>query len=115
MTHSWTYRLSRQPAAQRRHMAEVTQVSHSHSDRRAYYERTVAEGKTPKRRSGPSNAGSATLSSPSSRQTPAGRGGPALKEPGTAAGERLHRPRGRLTPQTPALRPSNSQTLPPTP
>jgi len=29
-------------------MAEVTQVSHRHSDRRAYYERKLAEGKTPK-------------------------------------------------------------------
>ena len=29
-------------------MAAVTQVSHRHSDGRAYYERKLAEGKTPK-------------------------------------------------------------------
>jgi transposase len=45
------YRLSRR--GNRRlnhaiHMASVTQVSHRHSDGRAYYERKLAEGKTPK-------------------------------------------------------------------
>jgi transposase len=45
------YRLSRR--GNRRlnhaiHMAAVTQVSHRHSDGRAYYQRKVAEGKTPK-------------------------------------------------------------------
>ena len=45
------YRLSRR--GNRRpghaiHMAAVTQVSHRHSDGRAYYERKRAEGKTPK-------------------------------------------------------------------
>src|SRR2546421_3680068 len=30
------------------HMAAVTQISHRHSDGRAYYERKLAEGKTPK-------------------------------------------------------------------
>jgi transposase len=45
------YRLSRR--GNRRlnhaiHMAAVTQVSHRHSDGRAYYERKLAEGKTPK-------------------------------------------------------------------
>jgi transposase len=44
------YRLSRR--GNRRlnhviHMAAVTQVSHRHSDGRAYYERKLAEGKTP--------------------------------------------------------------------
>jgi transposase len=71
------------------HMTAVTQVSQRHSEGRAYYERKLAEGKHPKRRSGPSNAGSATPSSPSSRPTPPGRRGPALKEPGRATGERL--------------------------
>jgi len=33
-------------------MAAVTLVSHHHSDGRAYYEKKIAEGKTPKRRSG---------------------------------------------------------------
>jgi transposase len=50
------YRLSRR--GNRRlnhaiHMAAVTQISHRHSDGRAYYERKLAEGKTPKRRSVP--------------------------------------------------------------
>jgi DNA-binding PadR family transcriptional regulator len=45
------YRLSRR--GNRRlnhaiHMAAVTQVSQRHSDGRAYYERKLAEGKTPK-------------------------------------------------------------------
>jgi len=95
------------------HMAAVTQISHRHSDGRACYERKLAEGKTPKKRSGPSNAGSATPSSPSSRQTPAGPRQAHANEPGRATGERLHRPRGRLTPQAPALRPSHSRTRPP--
>jgi len=30
------------------HMAAVTQIRHRHSDGRAYYERKLAEGKTPK-------------------------------------------------------------------
>jgi len=54
------------------HMAAVTQVSQRHSDGRAYYERKLAEGKTPKEALRSLNAGSATLSSPSSRQTPGG-------------------------------------------
>jgi transposase len=49
--HRKVYRLSRR--GNRRlnhaiHMAAVTQVSHRHSDGRAYYERKRAEGKTPK-------------------------------------------------------------------
>jgi transposase len=45
------YRLSRRGNRQLNHaihMAAVTQVSHRHSPGRAYYERKVAEGKTPK-------------------------------------------------------------------
>jgi transposase len=49
--HRKIYRLSRR--GNRRlnhaiHMAAVTQISHRHSDGRAYYERKLAEGKTPK-------------------------------------------------------------------
>jgi transposase len=49
--HRKIYRLSRR--GNRRlnhaiHMAAVTQVSHRHSDGRIYYERKLAEGKTPK-------------------------------------------------------------------
>ena len=53
---------------------------------------------------------SATPSSPASRPTPAGPQPAHIKEPGRAAGERLCRQRGRLTPQAPALRPSHSRT-----
>jgi len=45
------YRLSRRGNRRLNHvipMAAVTQVSHRHSDGRAYYERKLAEGKTPK-------------------------------------------------------------------
>jgi transposase len=49
--HRKIYRLSRR--GNRRlnhaiHMAAVTQISHRHSDGRTYYERKLAEGKTPK-------------------------------------------------------------------
>ena len=67
------------------HMAAVTQIRHRHSDGRAYYDRKLAEGKTPKE----------ALR--------------CLKGPGRATGERLCRQRGRLTPRAPALRPSHSR------
>jgi transposase len=52
-------------------MAAITQIRHAHSDGRAYYDKKLAEGKTHKRRSGPSSAGSATPSTPASAPTPA--------------------------------------------
>jgi len=52
------------------HMAAVTQIRHKHSDGRAYYDKKIAEGKPTRRRSGPSNAASATLSTPGSWPTP---------------------------------------------
>ena len=106
------YRLSRR--GNRRlnhaiHMAAVTQVRHRHSDGRAYYERKLAEGKTPKEalrslKRRVSDAVFARLQA-DARQD---RGEPALKEPGRATGERLCRQRGRLTPPAPALRPSHT-------
>jgi transposase len=107
------YRLSRR--GNRRpshaiHMAAVTQISHRHSDGRAYYERKLAEGKTPKEalrslKRRVSDAIFARLQAgahrAAARLTP--------KEPGRATGERLNRQRGRLTPPPPALRPSHSR------
>jgi transposase len=69
------------------HMAAITQIRHSHSDCRAYYDKKTAEDKPTKKRSGPSNAGSATPSTPDSKPTP-GRGNPD-HGPGRATGERL--------------------------
>jgi transposase len=68
------YRLSRR--GNRRlnhviHMAAVTQIRYRHSDGRAYYERKIAEGKTPKKPSARSSAASATRSSPACKPTPA--------------------------------------------
>jgi hypothetical protein len=95
------YRLSRR--GNRRlnhviHMAAVTQIRYRHSDGRAYYDRKLAEGKTPKRHCARSIAASATPSSPACRPTPAGPQQARTKEPGRATGERLCRQRGRLTP-----------------
>ena len=96
------YRLSRR--GNRRlnhviHMAAVPQVSQRHSEGRAYYERKLAEGKTPKEalrslKRRVSDAVFAQLQADARRAA----AGPALREPGRATGERLHRPRGRLTP-----------------
>jgi transposase len=44
------------------HMAAVTQVSQRHSEGRACYDKKIAEGKTPRKRCGPSSARSATPS-----------------------------------------------------
>jgi transposase len=54
------------------HMAAVTQIRHRHSDGRAYYDRKLAEGKTPREALGASSGASATQSSPACRPTPAG-------------------------------------------
>jgi hypothetical protein len=76
-------------------MAAVTQISHRHSDGRAYYERKLAEGKTPKEalrslKRRVSDAIFARLQADAhravARLTP--------KEPGRATGERLNRQRG---------------------
>jgi transposase len=106
------YRLSRR--GNRRvnhavHMAAVTQVSHRHSQGRAYYDKKLAEGKTPKEalralKRQVSNAIFACLQA-DARRAAARAGGPG-GQPGndsvaSAAGSH---------PETPALRPSHSRT-----
>ena len=92
------------------HMAAITQIRHRHSDGRAYYDKKIAEGKTHKEalrslKRRISDAIYARLQADARRAArPAG--------PGRATGERLCRQRGRLTPRTPALRPSHSRTCP---
>ena len=107
------YRLSRR--GNRRlnhaiHMAAVTQIRHRHSDGRAYYDRKLAEGKTPKEalrslKRRVSDAIFARLQADARRAAAAGQD----HGPGRATGERLCRQRGRLTPRKPALRPSHSR------
>src|SRR5262249_23060555 len=75
-----------------------------------FLEKKRAEGKTPKRTPAPpKRAGQRPLLRP-----PPGRRPPGCHSqgygPGRAPGERLCRQRGRLTPRTPALRPSHSRT-----
>ena len=108
------YRLSRR--GNRRlnhaiHMVAITQIRHRHSEGRAYYDKKLAEGKTPKE---------ALRAEAADQQRhlrlPAGRR-PARRSPrqgpGRATGERLCRQRGRLSPQAPALRPSHSRARSP--
>jgi transposase len=92
------------------HMAAVTQVSQRHSDGRAYYDKKIAGGKTPKEalralKRQVSDAIFKRLKEDAARAA-AGSG----QGPGRAAGERLCRQRGRIAPRTPALRPSHSRT-----
>ena len=91
------------------HMAAVTQIRYQHSEGRAYYDKKIAEGKTPKEalralKRQVSDAIYARLQADARRAAAASQG------PGRATGERLCRQRGRLTPRTPALRPSHSRT-----
>jgi transposase len=107
------YRLSRR--GNRRlnhaiHMAAVTQIRHSHSEGRAYYEKKLAEGKTRKEalrclKRQISDAIFACLQADAARAAAVA----AASEPGRATGERLCRQRGRFTPPAPALRVSHSQ------
>ena len=92
------------------HMAAVTQIRCRHSQGRAYYERKIAEGKTPKEalrclKRQISDAIYACLQADARRAAAA----PAVSEPGRATGERLCRQRGRLTPPAPALGESHSR------
>jgi hypothetical protein len=92
------------------HMAAVTQVSQRHSDGRACYDKKMAEGKTAKEalRALKRQVSGEIYKHLKARYRPRRRG----QRPGRAPGERLCRPRGRLTPRTPALRPSHSRTCP---
>jgi hypothetical protein len=95
-------------------MAAVTQISHHHSPGRAYYERKLAEGKTPKEALRALKRRLSDTIFAQLQADPPRRHEPALRW-GAREGnrERLHRQRGQLTPQAPALRLSHSQTLPP--
>ena len=110
------YRLSRR--GNRRlnhaiHMAAVTQIRHRHSEGRAYYDRKLAEGKTPKEalRALKRRISDAIFALPPSRR-PAGRAASveAAREGNT--GNDSVASAARLTPQTPALRLSHSRTRP---
>ena len=98
------YRLSRRRNRRLNHaihMAAITQISHD-SAGRSYYKRKLAEGKTPKEalRSLKRRVSDAVFAQllADARQAAAR---PRYKEPGRAAGERLHRQRGRIyTPGT---------------
>jgi hypothetical protein len=91
------------------HMAAVTQIRYRDTAGRAYYDRKISEGKTPrealralKRRI--SDAIFARLQADAHRAAAASAAGP-----GRATGERIRRQRGRLAPRAPALRPSHSR------
>ena len=92
------------------HMAAITQIRYKHSEGRAYYDKKLAEGKTPKEalralKRQISDAIYRHLKADAARAAAAGRPGP-----GRATGEQLCCQRGRLTPRTSALRPSHSRT-----
>ena len=92
------------------HMAAITQIRYQHSDGRAYYDKKIAEGKTPKEalRALKRQISDAIYKHLQGRRRPRRRS--RRPGPGRATGERLCRQRGRLTPRTPALRPSHSRT-----
>jgi transposase len=90
------------------HMAAITQIRYKHSDGRGYYDKKIAEGKAPKEalralKRQISDAIYNRLKADAARAAAARTQGPG----GTR--ERLCRQRGRLTPRTPALRPSHSR------
>ena len=108
-----TYRLSRRGNRQVNHaihMAAVTQIRHRHSPGRGYYDRKLAEGKTPKealralkrRISDALYAAMVADARRSATRTQAGPGGQSGNDSdASAAGSH---------PETPALRPSHSRT-----
>ena len=90
-------------------MVAITQVRHRHSEGCAYYDKKLAEGKTPKEalralKRQISNAIFACLQADARRAA-------ARRGPGRATGERLYHQRGRLAPREPALRASHSRAL----
>jgi hypothetical protein len=92
-------------------MVAVTQIRHRHSDGRAYYDKKIAEGKTPKealrclkRRMSDAIYARLRADACNAASASAAAGGP-----GRATGERLCIQRGQLTPRTPALRTSHSR------
>jgi len=94
------YRLSRR--GNRRlnhaiHMAAVTRSATAIATDGPTTSASWPRAKHPKRHSGLSSGESVTRCSPSSKRTPAGPWRARAEEPGRATGERLCRPRGRLT------------------
>ena len=69
------------------HMAAVTQIRYRHSEGRAYYERKLAEGKTPKEALRALKRRVSNAISPSSKRTPAGLRRARVEEAGRAEGE----------------------------
>src|SRR5258707_14747002 len=80
-----------------------------HSDGRAYYDKKIAEGKTPKEALRPQVPGQRRHLPPAPGRRPEGHRTNRRSGPGRATGERLWLQRGRLTPRTPALRTSHSR------
>ena len=109
------YRLSRRGNRRHNHaihMVAVTQIRHRHSEGRAYYDKKLAEGKTPKEalralKRQISNAIFACL------QADARRAAARAEGPGGQQGNDSDCQRGRLTPQAPALRTSHSRARSP--
>ena len=79
------------------HMAAVTQIRHAHSPGRAYYDRKVAEGKTPQGSAARLEASHQRRRLPPPRRRRAARSA-MTSGPGRTPRERLQDQRGRLTP-----------------
>jgi len=92
------------------HIAAISQIRHPGTEGRTYYERKVAEGKTPKDaiRAPKRRISDAVYASYASTPSADRR----ARGPGRASGERLSSQRDRLSPRTPALRRSHSRTPP---
>src|SRR5262249_13737690 len=116
------YRLSRR--GNRRlnhaiHMAAVTQVRYRHSQGRAYYDKKLAEGKTPKQalRALKRQVSHATLARLPAATPPVAATAAARRArgqgPGGPRGDRPWRQPARPTPRAPPLRPSPSQAWSP--
>src|SRR5262249_25623159 len=91
------------------HMAAITQIRHKHSDGRAYYDRKIAEGKTPQgSAAGPETADQRRHLPPAAGRRPQHRSGQP-QGPRRATGEPLCLRGRRFTPRTPALRTSHSR------
>ena len=91
------------------HMAAITQIRYKHSDGRAYYDKKIAEGKTPKEALRALKRQISDAIYKHLKADAAAPPQPVRPGPGRATGERLCCQRGP-TPRTPALRPSHSRT-----
>jgi transposase len=92
-------------------MAAVTQVRYRHSTGRAYYDKKIAEGKTPKEslRSLKRQVSDAVFAR---LRADVRRAAARSEDPGGQTGNDSAPSAGRLTPRTPALRASHSRVLP---